>query len=67
MKIPKPLEVVEVRPGVFMRLSPAAAAKFVKPSETKKAVKPQNKKGKAVSDKAVETDNEVETDDEVEA
>ena len=60
MKIPKPLEVVEVRPGVFMRLSPADAAKFAKPNETKKAVKPQNKKAKAVTDKALDIDDEVE-------
>lgn len=60
MRTPKPLEIIEVRPGVFMRLSPAAAAKFAKPNETKKAVKPQNKKAKAVSDKAVELDEEVE-------
>lgn len=52
MRTPKPLEIVEVRPGVFMRLSPAEAAKFAKQAVTKKAVKPQNKKATAASDKA---------------
>jgi hypothetical protein len=60
MRTPKPLEIVEVRPGVFMRLSASAAAKFAKPSETKKATKPQNKKAKVDADKAVESDEEAE-------
>jgi hypothetical protein len=60
MRTPKPLEIVEVRPGVFMRLSPVEAAKFAKQPVTKQAVKPKNKKAAVASDKASVDEEETE-------